>query len=380
MAINYGSGRTTATISTNTTLAAGVYEYQNLTVNSGITLTVPHNTVIFVKGTLALNGTIDVADIVGTGGVGGLIDTSTSSSQGGFGGDASGNISIVANAITGSGTIRAKGGVGTGGVAGNSNFGSDTTSNSWRKPGSGMLHLTPFSMGTAKIPSSPVGGNFIGTTGAGGSWWGGLAFQYGIGTKLNSLWDYIQNNIIAQIKQGGFSSPSIQAGGGSGGSSGAAASTYTGAGGPGGAGGTMFGNGGNGGIGDSYHQNSGTGLYEGYAGAGGGGAGGMILLVCPAVSSTLNLDATGGNGGTALSYAGGSVNNPRGGGGGGGGGGLILSFTDKDLYATSLVTGGAAGLKTQITGTGTSGAIYATDGTAGSAGQYLYLPFNTYLS
>ncbi|TCM93124.1 hypothetical protein EV294_10775 [Paenibacillus sp. BK033] len=374
MAINYGSGRTTATISTNTTLAAGVYEYQNITVNAGISLTVPNNTIIFVKGTLALNGIIEVSN-AGTGGGGGLVSSTPSWGQGGNGGDAGGTITVIANTITGSGTIRARGAGGGAGIASNISYGSDVAANSYKMPGTGIPHLTPFSMGISKLPVSPPGGNVI------GPYSGGVAFQYGIATKLNDLWDYLQNNVIYQLKQGGYASLSLQAGGGSGGSSGAYAGTYTGAGGPGGAGGTMFGIGGGGGQGDSYHQNSGAGLYEGTAGAGGGGAGGAILLVCPSVSSTLNLDVTGGAGGNApAQYAGGSANNPRGGGGGGGGGGLILSFTDKDLYNTSLVTGGAAGLKSPNTGTGTSGAVYATDGTIGTSGQYLYLPISTYLS
>ncbi|WP_201008176.1 hypothetical protein [Paenibacillus glycanilyticus] len=364
MAIYYGSGRTTGTISTNTTLAAGVYEYQNLTVNSGITLTVLNSAIILVKGTLALNGTIEVSN-PGTGGLGGVLDSVPSnSSQGGTGGDAGGNISVIANTITGSGTIRARGGSGTGGVAGTSNFTQDWAGNAARRPGVGIPLVTPFTGGYSKPPITPLGGMSVGAV-------GGIAFQYGIGSKIGYLWDFIQNSVIYQLKQGGLANSILQAGSGGGGSSGAWSTSYAGAGGPGGAGGTMFGVGGNGGSSDN--ANGMTTIPDGYAGAGGGGAGGVILLVCPIVSSALNLDASGGAGGNA---AGLTQNVPRGGGGGGGGGGLILSFTDKDLNSMAVVSGGAAGLKSANT-VNVSG---ASDGTMGTAGQYLYLPISTYLS
>lgn len=91
-----------ATISTNTTLTDKINVYNNLTINAGITLTCTvGTTLIYVKGTLNLLGTIDAT---GKGTTAGAV-----SAPAGSGGDGGGVIILIANKIIGNGAIKANG-------------------------------------------------------------------------------------------------------------------------------------------------------------------------------------------------------------------------------------------------------------------------------
>lgn len=91
-----------AIISVDTTLTEKINIYQDLTINSGVTLTCTSGTTVFiVLGTLTLNGTISAYMKGGAGGTGG-----TSYGPGGAGG---GVVYLFANTIIGSGLIQANG-------------------------------------------------------------------------------------------------------------------------------------------------------------------------------------------------------------------------------------------------------------------------------
>jgi hypothetical protein len=91
-----------ATISTNTNLTSPINVYDNLTIDAGATLIgVPNTTLIYVKGTLTLNGTISAT---GKGGAGG-----NASNYAGAGGNAGGVLIVMAKKIIGTGSIRANG-------------------------------------------------------------------------------------------------------------------------------------------------------------------------------------------------------------------------------------------------------------------------------
>lgn len=95
-----------ATISSDTTLTEKINIYQDLTINSGATLTCTSGTtIIVVLGTLSLSGNISTSEKGAAGGAG----VSTYDGAGGTGG---GVIYIFANKITGTGIIKANGGIG----------------------------------------------------------------------------------------------------------------------------------------------------------------------------------------------------------------------------------------------------------------------------
>lgn len=116
----------------------------------------------------------------------------------------------------------------------------------------------------------------------------------------------------------------------------------------------------------------------GLDGLGGGGAGGTILLEVNTYTGNLNLEAKGGNGGTATSGDG----NRYAGGGGGGGGFIWISGTDIPSMITGLsvdVSGGAKGQAllhpvATDTGTATQKAHGASDGGNGQERNSLVIP------
>ena len=305
----FGSGQDgDATLSGNTTLNEDKY-YNDLTINSGVTVTTNSRKkiVLFCKGTLTLNGTISVN---GRGGTGGL---------------ASGA------------------GAGTGGNSGDySGCGSPPTAGSAGTNGSSPN-------GEASVGIAAAGGN----GGAGGAGGGGGAHSYGgsshagggSGTSPTGVAGTLDRSIHHLLRV--VSITDIYGGGG-------------GAGGSGGGGG-----GGYDGRGESCQSNYAGDGGDGLASNANGGAGaGMILIFAKniVIGSTGSLTANGSNGsnssGTPQNGENASTNSNNGygaagggggggsGGGGGGCGGLIgLFYRTKTQHASATVTvsGGTGG-------------------------------------
>lgn len=240
-------------ISSNSTIPRRVMCYDNLTVNSGITLSTMNGLcIIAVKGTLTLNGTISAN---GKGAAGG----SAQGSGAGYGGAGGGFLLVIANAISGSGTISANGDNGT--DAGTYNF-----QYSGKNGSSGQAFGVDIPGGLEGSYDSPSGGTAP--------------------TALVDLFQALLNAIAPT---------DIGAGGGGSGESGSGTRN----GGGGGAG--ICGSGGTGGLGASASTGIGCG--------GGGGGGGAVIVICMSSIPEIEIYANGGAGGTG--WAGG------GGGGGG---------------------------------------------------------------
>ena len=106
----YGTAAdSTVTYSSTTDLGADNFkQYNDLTINAGVVLSGNFPFIVFVRGTLTLNGTISANTDQGGGAGGG---------GGGAGGAAAGTVFVFARNITGTGTIRANGAVGSAGGA-----------------------------------------------------------------------------------------------------------------------------------------------------------------------------------------------------------------------------------------------------------------------
>jgi len=300
-------------ISSDTTLTNPVYCYNNLTIDSGTVLTANNNTIISVKNTLTLNGTISVSGKGQTGGT--LIGTS-----GGAGG---GSLIILANNIVGNGAIKADGIDGDDGVI------PTEGARSYNQAGSigsfyGFSHSTFNTGGT--YATGPCEGNETDDR---------------IASLFKALYFF---DILDSAANKGAS----------GGCSGCYAYDYSVTGGPGGGGGA--GAAGNGG--DCDQTNTTYSTSTGCSGSGGGGGGSIILVSLNAVPA-ITVSAKGGNGGDAVRSAGSA---PFGGGGGGGGG--IVVIVAPSSSANINVAGGDPG-----TGIG-SGVTSA----AGEAGISVFLP------
>ena len=335
----YGSGiHGNVTISTNTDLGDdSVKFYNNLTVNSGITLSGNSPMFIFVAGTLTLNGTIAVNPAT-TGGDG---PAKTEAGDGGDGGGGGGIIFVYAKAVLGSGKITANGAAGQDGgdsIAANSN---DSGTPGGDGEGAECLGVTYTAAQGAGDGSREI-------KGVAGATVDQSEFKRWLLTLIAEYGQYSVSHLNALCFGGS----------GGGGSSGTEYTTFSNEseGGGGGGGGSLFeagGDGGNGGAGyNSSNRSSG-------GGGGGGGAGGIVVLVSEDAVTTLTLEAKGGDGG-----AGGDCGDPKAGGGGGGGGGAggyIITIVDVEP-STKTVTGGSGGAKGL-------GDISARDGYAGSSGS-----------
>lgn len=102
------------------------------------------------------------------------------------------------------------------------------------------------------------------------------------------------------------------------------------------------------------------------AGGGGGAGGGVVFIFCGSFNNTssVGIQAKGGNGGNGGTATGG--NSGSGGGGSGGGGGQIFIYTIvMTALGTLTVTGGTAG----TTGAKAGGGFVGTNGSAGSTGK-----------
>lgn len=102
-------------------------------------------------------------------------------------------------------------------------------------------------------------------------------------------------------------------------------------------------------------------------GAGGGGAGGCVYLLTQNISSNLNVNVKGGNGGNIFSTLWASA--CHGPGGGGGGGAIVFQQATTPTNVTSLLTGGNAG-SVLHTGPACAGSNFGA--TAGAAGILVY--------
>jgi len=348
--VNYGSGQLgDVTVSANETKKNPILEYTNLTVESGVTLTLPSRVRLMVTDTLTVNGTVRVnRDISGSGA---------------NGAKSGGNLELFAKEIVGNGEINVDGNnAGDGNNWGNRNNGGAGAGYSipaTSKNGSG-------GSGGGKGADAEYSNNWNGNRNGGG---GGNAHSsiYNDSTLKAYIEDYLLSG--AYITQSPIDTMLPGSGGGAGGGGDRQLrrydnnnnSTYRSrievGGGGGGAGGSFITKGGAAGNGDEHYEtdnalsvepngnNNGDArvYYEGGEGGGGGGAGGFILLVSEGVDLSVTFSVRGGDGGDGywgrrhgnewdgnnFSNFNEERNDMDGGGGGGGAGGLIIGFTDK---------------------------------------------------
>lgn len=343
----------TVVLSSDTTISSN-WSVSNLTIASGIVLTVNTGKRLMVPGSLVLINNAQIkagANIFGPGSSSEHASGTGSPSRGGMGGSPAGFIYVGCGILSGAGTISADGFAGlpgSGAAVPNSQL--VTVAGG---PGSFGFWNGQYTSGVAFI-NAP--GDFLGR-GAGMS---GVAISRG-GTSLYSgiapfgddnglsFWNLMPLNSSPGGGAGGgngesdISTPSLmQAGGGGGGGAGMGA---------GGQAGSVAGT-----------TNSGT---AGAGGGGGGGGGGLFFLARSFQGTvTTVLSAQGGSGGLGGDPSRSTILGGR--GGGGGGGGLIC------YWAPSALTVNASG------GVGGSGGIGGSpadglNGVAGGNGRSYYL-------
>jgi len=292
-----------ASYTANTTLSTGVNRYRNLSIASGVTLTLGAEPGVIVANSITNSGTIASGWIKGAGGAGAY--------GGGSGGGGRGAVIILASNVS-VGTVISNG---ADGAAGSGAVSTATGSpggagNFWLISGDSVPYGGKGGNGGAGNPNGGGGGNDGG--GAGGSA-NVITFTDAL-SLLNNLFksvcDWWLVNVINKTPSSTASIPSL---GGSGGGSGSATA-------------------------------------NGYGGGGGGGGGGQIIIYGTSVTAG-SVQAKGGNGGAPSS----SVYN-----GGGGGGGIIYVFY-KSLSGTFTysVSGGATSGTATAGGTGVFRAIPA---------------------
>jgi len=309
--ITYGASD--ETISSNSSYSSTVRR-NNLTINSGITLSLSAQPNIIIANTLTNYGTMDKTQTGGAGGARG-------GGYGGLGGTGGGGAIIIVKNFVSSGTIQANGGAG-----GNASQG--TTGGSGGTGGAGNINR----IGTNTLGSGGSGGAYnSGGGGPNGS--PGTTNQYGGGyggsvtyTTINTAGDLYHQlrkatidwwlqNVALKTPSTITSFPNIYGSGGGGGGNYYAPGQYT----------------------DYY-----------YSGGGGGGSGGQIIVLADSLNNTGTIKANAGNGGSGYD---------RGGGGGGGGGGIVYA-----LYRTTLVSAGT------LQAAGGSGGGGYNNGSAGGTG------------
>jgi len=354
----YGSGQLgDVAYTSNTTESAKILQYGNLTVNSGVTLTVPNKCTILVDGTMTVEGVIEPEPRAGSGGDGGDGDA-------GVGGDAGGKLNVIAREITGSGTIRADGQDGGDATFTDFGYGAGSAGLVWNVPSTDSTFLE----GTNGSGGGD-GGNEKLNGGAGGSPGDGLFVQ-------DSFTTYLEEYIIPNGYVTGIASRQIESAGGGGGSAGNYgdfSNGQSGGGGGGGAGGSFGAPGGAGGNGgDGQDGSNDTNQNDGGTAGGGGGAGGEMVIFAGVIGTNITLSVRGGDGGDGTAgndNRGTGILSGGGGGGGGGSGGVIVLFADQTPQFN--VSGGTFGI-----GGGKSDANTnepGDDGNAGSDGFSLQL-------
>lgn len=328
------------TISGNTDLTTDMY-YNNLTVNSGVTLNTA-NYRVFVKGTLTNNGTIACVGGAGTNGSDGV------KPNGGAGGSA--------------GTTESAGffQVGSNGQSGKSGGnGSTNSNNSGSNGGNGDAGTTKtLSLGVSGV-AGVAGGDGGGSGGGNSPYSGGTAGSAGTATAPTNNIRSLPELIV--FRDYTSSSPTkLNTSGGPGGSGG-------------GGGGQTFGTTSAGGAG---------------GGSGGGGASGGTMLLSAAKivnGATGTISVSGGAGGDGGNGDDGSVSGGVYGGGGGGGSGgsggsggvMILVYkvlTDSGSITVAGGSGGAAGTRGADAGTYGTASQDGSAGNDGSSGTKIEIP------
>lgn len=307
MPVNYGSGDLgDVTLTSNTTMKP-MASYQNLTINSGVTLTVPNGGVLQVADTLTLEGTISVQNRTGSGG-------------GGRGGEAGGALFLMARNAQGSGVIRANGSNGNGSNSYRYNYGGGN----WNADG-----LPPTLAGAKDniITTGSSGGQNASQNITGS---GGTTGDSASSRDLLTVW--LDEWIVPSSKVSSLPMAKILPGGGGDGGNGARrANGSRGAG--GGAGGAF------GGLGGSGANGGNSSITYGHDGGGGGGSGGLVAIISESLSETIQVEASGAQGG----HCGEPGNGAKGGSGGGGGGGVVVVITPDKQTPTYTVSGGQPG-------------------------------------
>ena len=331
------------TVSSGTTTLTETKYYDNVTVSVGATLTANNPMLIFVKGTLTVNGTISMNGKGSAGGAAGVASAGT----GGAGGGASPSGGPGTNGSVGVASVytnAADGTAGNLGILGGSGGASTYRSGAGGAGGNG---------GGSPSPSGTVGVGAAGGAGVGPAT--SPAASSGAAGTLNRAihnpFDWISTS----------PRPIYTGAGGGGGNSSAR-------GGGGGGGGNSFANGGGG--------TGGAGAIGGGAGGAGGAAGGFLVIFANSIvigsSGIISSNgAAGSNGannpGSQLDGTAGGVGAngaPQGSGGGGGGGGAPANGGSGGGGGS----GGAIILSYRFFSNAGSSNIIMTGGGAGSAG------------
>jgi hypothetical protein len=291
-----------ASYTSNTTLSVGVNVYRNLSVGSGVTLTLGAGPAVIIANTITNNGIIRSGWVRGAGGASG-------GAGAGNGGNGAGGMIIIARDIT-IGTIKADGSAGGNGST-VSTFASGYAGTGglfWKisddgSPSGGNGGSAGYNEGIGRVNGG--GGGGAGAVGApkGGNGGSATLTTFTDASSLlkevfKSAIDWWLVNVIGKSPTSTKSLPSL---GGSGGGGGAAADADCAAGGGGGGGGEIIiygtsvtagtitaigGAGGNGGTEDGYDS------------GGGGGGGGYIYVLYKTLSGTFTLNVSGGAAGT----------------------------------------------------------------------------------
>jgi hypothetical protein len=293
------------TFSASTTLTTGVNFFRNVSIASGVTLTLGASPCLLVADTISNSGTITTNVVKGAGGVPG--------GSAGAGGPGRHGIIILARSLT-TGTIRADGGAGVNGTAG-------TTSGSGGAGGGGLFwEISGYPAGTGGTGGGPSGYTAAGSKNAGGGGAGfaaGTAIAGGPGgsasvvtysTPLSLSTDLFKSVIdtwITSVLGKSLTTPrAVPALGGSGGGGGGAYLSSNGGGGGGGGGQILvYGTTITAGTITAVGGSGGNGAGGGFPGGGGGGGGGIIYVFYKSLSGTFSFSVAGGAGGTG-SYTG----------------------------------------------------------------------------
>lgn len=294
-------GAPDASITSSTSLTSGVNRYRNLSIGSGVTLTLGAGPGVIIADTISNLGTIVSGWVRGSGGP--SVDGS------GAGGPGRGGIIIVARSIT-VGTIRADGG----------NGGNGGTTDAYRDGNSGMPGLfwvvdpdRPPVGGRGGGRDVKTAGTGWGLGGANGGGGGGYFRTGGFGGTskvvaftrpellvselFKALVDWWIVNVLGKKPSLVRAIPML---GGGGGGSGSIYNAYEANGGGGGGGGQIIIYGTNivAGTIDAKGGAGGAGGGEGsYDCGGGGGGGGVVYVFYRTLSGTFNFDVAGGAGG-----------------------------------------------------------------------------------
>ncbi len=307
-------------ISTNTTLTADKF-YNDLTINTGVTLTT-YGYAVYVLGTLTINGTGKIENDGGDGGDGGNASSGIAG-IGGIAGIAPGGATFTAGKSGAAGVAGVVGSIGTTTQGNNGVNGTDANPSLGGNGGNG---------GNGGVDSG--GGPPVATTGG----VGGIATGENITVKATAFENSDNLSGTETVNNKKLT--------GNGSTSGTSLSPGASA--------------GSGGSGNTNNESNNT-RATGGSGAG-GASGGVLFIVASTIVNNGTISADGGNGGN-----GGNPTNPSnsgfsGGGGGGGGGAVILTYETLTNNGTINASGGIGGVKGTGQGSGGDG-VNGTDGT-----------------